>query len=105
MPDSQAFEWVSAQLEQATTLSRIEARGTVRLALRAAGLDPASVAVREMAVVVQKVLPEQLRRSGVPDGEALCERIGRGLRTLEAPASGAEAETPEAIFRRLGGGA
>jgi hypothetical protein len=42
MADSPCFDRVCAALESETSLDRIEARGTVRLALKGAGLDAAS---------------------------------------------------------------
>jgi hypothetical protein len=98
--DSPAFDLVGEELEQSTSLDRLEARGTVRLALKGAGLDARSVAPDQMAVVVANVLPGELRSRGVEDCEAVCSTLVRRLATLETPT---EAETPDAVFARLGG--
>lgn len=103
MAGSSAFEWLCAALEESTTLERLEARGTVRIALKEAGLEPRSVAPSELRVVVQKLLPRELRQRGVADEATLCERLASGLRVLETQTAAPAADTPDAIFRRLGG--
>lgn len=103
MAGSSAFEWVCTALEESTTLERLEARGTVRIALKEAGLEPRTVTASEMRVVAQKVLPRELRQRGVQNETALCDRLVAGLQVLEGQSSGAGADTPDAIFRRLGG--
>jgi hypothetical protein len=99
MAVSEAFDFVCAQLEEHTSLDRLAARGTVRLALKNAGLEPNTVSADQMAVVVEKVLPEELSARGV-DGD-ICSTMLQGLKRL---APGAAPETPDAVFKRLGGG-
>ena len=101
MAESAAFEAVCASLEQSSPLDRLAARGTIRLALKQAGLDPKAVTGTQLAVVVKRVLPGELSARGIPDPDALCAVIARALDGL---ASGALGETPETIFHRLGGG-
>lgn len=79
MADSPVFEHTCRELEQRTGLDRLAARGTVRIALRNAGLDVASVDATQMGVVLRRVLPKELGSRGVEDGEALCEAILAGL--------------------------
>ena len=43
MANSTAFEWLCEQLETHTSLDRLEARGTVRLTLKEAGLEASRV--------------------------------------------------------------
>ena len=47
MAGSSAFEWLCTALEESTTLERLEARGTVRIALKEAGLEPRTVAFEQ----------------------------------------------------------
>jgi hypothetical protein len=101
MSEAAAFDYVCTQLEERTTLNRLEARGTVRLALKAAGLDASSVSPDQMAVVLDRVLPGELASRGIEGGEGLCTSLQGGLRGLDA---GPGAETPEAVFQRLAGG-
>jgi hypothetical protein len=101
MAGSQAFEWLCEAIEAGTSLERLEARGTVRIALKEAGLEARSATPAELAVVVAKILPRELRNRGVGDEDAVCGRLAAGLRNLDV---GAQAQdTPDAIFRRLGG--
>jgi hypothetical protein len=44
-----------------------------------------------------------LASSGVPNEAALCDRMVAGLQVLERQSGGQAADTPYAIFRRLGG--
>lgn len=103
MAGSSAFEWLCAALEESTTLERLEARGTVRIALKEAGLEPRSATASELRVVAQKLLPRELRQRGVANEAAVCERLVAGLRVHESQAAAPAADTPDAIFRRLGG--
>ena len=101
MADSAAFELVCQRLEQSTSLDRLEARGTVRLTLRAAGLEARDVSPDQMRVVVEKLLPQELTARGIAEANALCRHILGDL--AEIVATPGEAASPEAIFRRLGG--
>jgi hypothetical protein len=100
MADGKAFDHVCAELEGATSLDRLAARGTVRLALKGAGLDPASTTATQMRVVLQRVLPGELARRGVSDAEDVCKAIVESLGSMQ---DGVGGESPEAVFARLGG--
>jgi len=94
------FEWVSDELERATSLDRLAARGTVRIALREAGLEPATLDARQLAVVLERVLPAQLTARGVANAEAICSGLRARIPSGAAQGAG---DTPEAIFQRLAG--
>lgn len=100
MADSPVFEFVCGEIEQRTSLGRLEARGTVRLALKEAGLAASTVSAREMDVVLARVLPAALASRGIEGGEALCGTIRAGAARLAD--AGPAQETPETIFGRLG---
>ena len=95
------FEFMSGKLEEATSLDKLEARGTVRLGLRAAGLDPRSVTVQQMEVMLQKVLPGELSTRGVSQSQGVCEGLVSALAAFRAGDVEAESESPEEIFSRL----
>ena len=99
MADLTVFECACTSLEELTQLSRLEARGTMRIALKEAGLDPTSVRAAELCVVARRVLPNELGARGVADAESICERLCSRLSQIEDAAS---ADTPEAVFARLG---
>ena len=100
MAELNAFDHACASLEELTQLSRLEARGTMRIALKEAGLDPASARATELCIVAQRVLPGELAARGVADAESICERLRSALSAIQDSAS---ADTPEAVFARLGG--
>ena len=99
MGESAVFDLVSDELEQRSSLTRLEARGTVRLALKEAGLDPVTVTVPQMTVVLRKLLPRELKTRGVKDPQAYCEALLERLSSVKLDAG--EAQTPEAVFARL----
>lgn len=100
MTPSPTFEWICAELEGKSSLSTLEARGTVRLALKQAGLEAQSVTPEQMKVVLERVMPGELESRGVDDADTICQSLIPGLSGLRA---GAELETPEDVFRRLSG--
>jgi len=100
MADSAAFEFACDELERRTPLDRLASRGTVRIALKQAGLEARSVTPEQLAVVVQKILPQELQSRGVDAVEEVCQRILGGLREV---AAGPISDTPDAVFKRLGG--
>jgi len=75
MADSPVFDRTCEELEQRTDLDRLTARGTVRIALKEAGLDVGSVDAEQMGVVLRRVLPGELDNRGVAGSGALCEEI------------------------------
>ena len=103
MPEQSIFDWVCKELQAATSLSELEVRGTVRLALKQSGLDARSVTGNEMAVVLRKVLPRELVGRAVTNALTLCEDLAARL-TSEGLGGAGPAGGVEAVFRRLGGG-
>lgn len=96
------FEFVSGKLEEATDLDKLEARGTVRLGLKSAGLDPRSVTLQQMEVMLQKVLPGELSTRGVTQPQAVCDGLISALSGFSGSVSDAQSESPEDVFSRLG---
>ncbi len=100
MGESEVFDFVCRELEARTDLERLEARGTVRLALKQAGLEPRSVSSEQMSVVVTKVLRCELESRGIEDNEDVCRDINAQLASLQVEAG---PDTPQAVFERPGG--
>ncbi len=100
MADSEVFDFVCEELEKRTSLDRLEARGTVRITLKQAGLEARSVSAQQMGVAVEKLLPGELGSRGIDEADQLCSAIKAALAKLEVAPS---ADTPEAVFERLGG--
>jgi hypothetical protein len=100
MADSAAFEAACACLEQSSSLNHLEARGTIRIALKEAGFEAKTATARILGAVVRRVLPTELRSLKVADPEAISTKIALMLDGMNSePAS----ETAEAVFKRLGG--
>jgi hypothetical protein len=101
MADSHTFEWTCEELENASFLNKLEARGTIRLALKEAGLGADRVTPEQMSVVTERILPGELRNRGVEDAEEICGALTSGLRGLPALEDEDAQETPEDVFQRL----
>lgn len=100
MEAADPFQFVCDRLGERVQLDRLALRGAVRLALKAAGFEPRGVQPSQMAVVVTRMLPKELTACGVSDPEPLCARLAADVSGLSA---GAGVESPDAVFRRLGG--
>lgn len=101
MADSPIFDWLCAGIEQRTDLSAIEARGTVRIALKKSGVTAGDVTPVQMQVVVKRVLPEELSRRGCADTDTLCSELARSLMD-QCFEQDDRSESPEDVFARLG---
>lgn len=101
MAESAAFEAACSCLEKSGALDRLAARGTIRLALKAGGLDAKTVTPRQLDVVLTRLLPAELTSRGIAAPEDLCARISKALEGLDGGSQAAD--SPEAIFARLGG--
>ena len=87
MPESEAFEFVCEELALHASFERLVARGTVRIAVKAAGFNAGLATGEEMARVVERLLPYELADRGVPGGDALCADLARRVRRMEFLAS------------------
>jgi hypothetical protein len=103
MGDSSVFERTCADLEQATSLDTLSARGTVRLVLKSAGLDAREVTAAQMIVVAKKVLPAELKARGVQNVDEVCAAIAAKLSHVESTEVAKTDSSIEEVFRRLGG--
>jgi hypothetical protein len=88
VPTTPAFELASGALERETYFDRLAARGTIRLALRQAGLDAHSVTSHEMAGVVENLLPAELECRGIEEAADICARLKARLAQLETSPQG-----------------
>lgn len=100
MASALAFDWICDEIERTSPLSRLEARGTVRLALKKAGLEATTVTPQQMSIVLEKVLPAEFESRGVEGGAQICATLGPQLAQLSGDATGSEA--PDQVFARLG---
>jgi len=102
MSDS-IFDFVAKRLEEASGLDRLEARGTLRIGLKAAGLDPARVTPGQMTVALLRTMPKELSSRGVASAQDHCRAIAGSLAdAFPREALGTDPDSPEVIFGRLG---
>ncbi len=97
------FDIAADKLESSTGLDRLAARGTLRIALKEAGLDPRNVTAPQLRAVFEKLMPRELEARGVADAAAAS---GAAIDAIERAASEtdlAAATSPDEIFKRLGG--
>ncbi len=96
---SAAFDAVAEALERETDFDRLAARGTLRLALRALGLD-VRAGTAELLRVVTGPLPRELSSRGVEQAEAVCERLRRHVLEQSSGTDGAGAGGPAPESRK-----
>ncbi len=95
------FEFVADALQDRCDLESLEARGTVRLALKAGGLSARDVTREQMIVVIDQVLPRELRVRGVANPEAVCGQLSQAVKGFTLKDDGSDGSSPEDVFRRL----
>jgi hypothetical protein len=97
------FDFAADRLEHHTALDRLEARGTLRLALKESGLDPKRVTPGQLCVVLAKVMPRELETRGVGDPTAVCNAVTNDLTRSWVFPDMSPSSDPDEVFRRLGG--
>ena len=98
------FDRAADSLEQNSPFDRLEARGTLRIALKAAGLEPKNLTGAQLRVVFEQVMPGELDSRGVGDVPAVCAAVLADLESVGDGAADASARSPDEIFRRLADG-
>ena len=73
----------------------------MRLALKPAGLDSRHLDVKQALVVVRQVLPRELEVRRIEGAADLCDELARRL-MREAPRGEEAADSPAAVFTRIG---
>jgi hypothetical protein len=73
--ESSAFAAACGALEELTGMSRLQSRGTIRILLRDADLEPESVTTGQLLAVIGRLLPEALRSRAIADEETVCSRL------------------------------
>jgi hypothetical protein len=102
--DAALFDLAADSLEQHSTFDRLEARGTLRIALKAAGLEPKNLTGAQLQVVFEQVMPEELERRGISNVPDVCATVLADLAHAGGAAADAGATNPDDIFRRLADG-
>ncbi len=97
MRNAAAFEFVSEMLERETFFDRLQARGTVRLALRQLGIPARSVTTAQMVTLIDEQLAGELESRGVEDTAAVCQRLRANV--LDFEKSSAESGAAESSLQ------
>ncbi len=97
------FDAAAKALEDHTGLDRLSARGTLRLSLKQAGLDPQKLSVLQLRAVFEKLMPRELEARGVADAAGACRRAIAAIASAPSSGGASTAESPDDVFKRLGG--
>lgn len=101
MAQETLFDVVADALQGSTGLDALATRGTLRLALKGAGLDARNVTPTQMQVVLERVLPGELERRGVERARDLCDALAETVRRAAVTAAVTQMDAPEDVFRRM----
>jgi hypothetical protein len=95
------FDVAAEELERLSALDTLEARGTLRIVLKEAGLDPKTTRVLDLLIVIEKLLPNALASRGVENSTSLCGALCSALKSRSGELAGRTAVTPADILRRI----
>lgn len=96
------FEWLATAIEHRTGLDRLPARGTLRLALKGAGLIAEELTAEQAAALARHLLSSFLEKRGIANAAEVCGAIQSDLEELGSDAFADTQETAVDIARRLG---
>jgi hypothetical protein len=97
------FDVAAERLEADAEMERLAARGTLRLALKQAGLDTQNLTIQQLRAVFEKLMPKDLEARGVSDAEATCRAIMAQIAASADLNEIASPTLPDDVFKRLGG--
>lgn len=100
MSTSAVFEWLCAELGSRTGLDALKSRGTMRIALQSAGLEPRTLTKAQAEVLIERVLPRELKLRAIADAANICMHLGMALRLMTFAHT--TPESAESAFGRLG---
>ncbi len=93
------FEFVAEEIEKRSDLESLEARGTIRLALKSSGLTAGEVTREQMIVVIDQIMPRELHVRGVENPEAVCGELSQAVKGVEAKGDEASVTLPDEPMR------
>jgi hypothetical protein len=97
------FDIAAERLEETSEMDRLEARGTLRIAVKEAGLDVQNLTLPQLQAVFEKLMPKELEARGVTDAAATCKAVMKDIASAASAADLATSNSPDEIFKRLGG--
>ena len=99
--DSDSFTIVADRLCQLSDLDRLEARGTIRIGFKKAGVDVGCFGLDDLEAVFAKIMPGELAARGCADARTICAAI---MKSLEGDVPKTAIRSRDEIVRRLGSG-
>ena len=97
------FDVAAENLERATDMDRLAARGTLRIAVKEAGLDPHTLTVPQLRAIFEKLMPKQLEAQGVSNAAAASQAMMSEIAGSAEKIDIASSASPDDVFKRLGG--
>ncbi len=97
------FDIAAERLEERCDMDRLAARGTLRLAVKEAGLDVQNLTILQLRAVFEKLMPNELEARGVTDAAATCQAVMNDIASAASTADLTTSSSPDEIFKRLGG--
>ena len=97
------FDLTAEKLEESTNMDRLAARGTLRIALKKAGLDARKLTIPQLRAIFEKLMPKELDARGVGDAAAACKATMDEIERSADAIDTASSDSPDDIFQRLGG--
>ena len=101
--DATLFDFAADRLEHHAGLDRLEARGTLRIALKTAGLEPKNLTGTQLQVVFEQVMPGELDSRAVSNTPDVCAAVLADVASARGAAADDSVTSPDDIFRRLAG--
>jgi len=97
------FDLAAEKLEASVDMDRLTSRGTLRIALKEAGLDANKLTLAQLRAVFEKLMPKELDARGFSNSAATCRRVMDEI-ALSADAIEIDSSaSPDDVFKRLGG--
>jgi hypothetical protein len=96
------FDIAAERLEESCDMDRLAARGTLRLAVKEAGLDVQNLTIPQLRAVFEKLMPNELEARGVTDAAATCKSVMNDIASAASTADLVTSNSPDEIFKRLG---
>jgi hypothetical protein len=97
------FDIAAEKLEGSAEMDRLAARGTLRIALKEAGLDAHKLTIQQLRAVFEKLMPKELDARGVSNAAATCEAVMDGISRSADAVDITSSASPDDVFKRLGG--
>jgi hypothetical protein len=98
------FDYAAQKLEALTGLDRLEARGTLRIGLKEAGLDAKQLTLPQLQVLFDKVMPQQLELRAIDDAKSVCSAIIKEVRSADLTNDAPAFASCDEVFDRLAEG-